>query len=116
MTAILLVAAFSAPVLLGLAIATKIYPAVLLPLLVLRAARRAGQPRGDPGLALTLGTAALVYLPFAIVAPDGVARSVWRQAERPLQIESLGLGRSPRPPPRLRDAARTGRRDRGRRT
>jgi hypothetical protein len=79
------------PVLLGLAIATKIYPAVLLPLLVARAARQ-GRSAGVHALVLSLGTAALVYLPFALVAPDGVARSVWRQAGRPLQIESLGSG------------------------
>jgi hypothetical protein len=78
------------PVLLGLAIATKIYPAVLVPLLVARAWRREGRREGIRTLALAAGTAALVYLPFAVVAPDGVARSLWRQAGRPLQIESLG--------------------------
>ena len=65
---------------------------MLLPLLVLRAAQRRDSRAAIRACALTLGTAALVYLPFAIVAPDGVARSVWRQAERPLQIESLGSG------------------------
>jgi hypothetical protein len=79
------------PVLLGLAIATKIYPAVLLPLLVARAARQ-GRGAGVRALLLSVGTTALVYLPFALVSPDGVARSVWRQAGRPLQIESLGSG------------------------
>ena len=92
MTAILRRRSVLGPVLLGLAIATKIYPAVLLPLLVLRAAQRRDSRAAIRACVLTLGTAALVYLPFAIVAPDGVARSVWRQAERPLQIESLGSG------------------------
>jgi Glycosyltransferase family 87 len=78
------------PILLGLAVATKIYPAVLLPLLVIRAARRGSGPLRP--LLLTLATAALVYLPFAIVSPDGVVRSIWRQAGRPLQIESIGSG------------------------
>jgi hypothetical protein len=32
----------------------------------------------------------LAYLPFAVLAPEGVLRSVGRQLSRPLQIESLG--------------------------
>ena len=78
------------PVLLGLAIATKIYPAVLLPLLVTRAGRQGGRPAALRALALSLGTVALVYLPFLLLAPAGVGRSLWRQVGRPLQIESLG--------------------------
>lgn len=80
------------PALLGVAIATKIYPAVLLPLLVTRTLRRDGAAAALRGLALTVGTALAVYLPFAILAPEGVVRSVWRQVGRPLQIESLGSG------------------------
>ena len=80
------------PVLLGVAIATKIYPAVLLPLLVARTWRREGRPAALTALALSVGTSLLIYLPFAIVAPEGVVRSVWRQLGRPLQIESLGSG------------------------
>jgi hypothetical protein len=34
----------------------------------------------------------LVYLPFLMLAPDGVADSLARQLGRPLQIESLGAG------------------------
>lgn len=78
--------------LLGVAIATKIYPAVLLPLLVARIWRREGRNAALTGLALTTGTALAVYVPFAALAPEGVARSVWRQVGRPLQIESLGSG------------------------
>ena len=78
------------PVLLGLAIATKIYPAVLVPLLVARAAREGGRAAAVRALVLSLGTALLVYLPFLVVAPTGVGHSVWRQVGRPLQIESLG--------------------------
>ena len=78
--------------LLGLAIATKIYPAVLLPLLVTRIWRREGPAAALKGLGLTAGTALAIYLPFAILAPEGVARSVWRQVGRPLQIESFGSG------------------------
>lgn len=78
--------------LLGVAIATKIYPAVLLPLLVVRIWRREGRAAALWGLGLTTGTALAVYLPFAVLAPEGVVRSVWRQVGRPLQIESLGSG------------------------
>ena len=80
------------PLLLGVAIATKIYPAVLLPLLVARTWRREGRPAALTALAMTVGTSLLLYLPFAILAPEGVVRSVWRQLGRPLQIESLGSG------------------------
>lgn len=78
--------------LLGVAIATKIYPAVLLPLLVTRIWRREGPAAALKGLVLTACTALAIYLPFAILAPEGVARSVWRQVGRPLQIESFGSG------------------------
>jgi hypothetical protein len=78
------------PVLLGLAIATKIYPAVLLPLLVARAGRQGGRAAALRALALSVGTAVLVYLPFLLLAPAGVGRSLWRQIGRPLQIESFG--------------------------
>jgi hypothetical protein len=80
------------PILLGLAIATKIYPAVLLPLLVARAWKREGHRAAFRDAAVTVGTAVAVYLPFVLIAPEGVARSVWRQLGRPLQIESLGSG------------------------
>ena len=39
-----------------------------------------------------LAVLAATVLPFAAVAPGGVWDSVWRQAGRPLQIESLGAG------------------------
>ena len=80
------------PILLGLAIATKIYPAVLLPLLVVSAWKRGGPRAATRDAVLTIGAAIVVYLPFAVVAPEGVARSVWRQLGRPLQLESLGSG------------------------
>jgi len=80
------------PVLLGVAIATKLYPAVLLPLLVTRTWKREGRPAALTALALSVGTSLLLYLPFAVLAPEGVVRSVWRQLGRPLQIESLGSG------------------------
>lgn len=75
---------------LGLAIATKVYPAVLLPLVVVRSFRRHGRAEAVRTGVLAVGVAAAVYLPFALFAAEGVVRSVWRQLGRPLQIESLG--------------------------
>lgn len=75
---------------LGAAVATKLYPVVLLPLLVVCSRRRHGAAAGVQTLALTTCVAVLLYAPFAVVSPDGVARSLWRQLGRPLQIESLG--------------------------
>lgn len=74
----------------GVAIGTKLYPAVLLPLFVARNWRRHGRSAGLRTLGLAAGAAVLVYLPFLVVAPGGVVRSVWQQLGRPLQIESLG--------------------------
>jgi hypothetical protein len=78
------------PALLGVAIATKIYPAVILPLVIARVWRSEGRAAALRTLAVTLVASLAVYLPFAILSPEGVLRSVWRQLGRPLQIESLG--------------------------
>jgi hypothetical protein len=76
----------------GLGVAVKIYPALLVPLLAVQAWRS----RGRRGVATTLALAAapvvLAYLPFFVLAPGGVLDSLGRQAGRPLQIESLGAG------------------------
>lgn len=77
-------------VVLGLAIAAKVWPAVLLPLALAWTWRR----RGRPEAALCAGLLALVvvavFVPFLILAPHGVWESVRGQADRPLQLESLG--------------------------
>jgi hypothetical protein len=73
-------------VLLGLAIAVKLWPAVLLPLLVVRLGRRRGA-------AFTVGVAtvvAAVFVPFLVLSPAGLWHSFHQQLARPLQIESLG--------------------------
>jgi Glycosyltransferase family 87 len=75
---------------LGAAVAAKLYPLVLLPLALLFVARR----QGARAAAASFGVFALVLAvalgPFLLVAPGGVVESFERQAERPLQIESLG--------------------------
>ena len=75
---------------LGLAIAAKLYPGVFLPLSVAYAWRREGRREALRCLTLALGVVVVAYLPFALIAPDGVASSLGRQLSRPLQIESLG--------------------------
>jgi hypothetical protein len=74
----------------ALTVAAKLYPLVLLPLALLFVARR----QGARAAAASFGVFALVLAvalgPFLLVAPGGVVESFERQAERPLQIESLG--------------------------
>jgi hypothetical protein len=75
---------------LGVAVAVKLYPAVLVPLAVAGAWRRGGRREGLVALALAASAAAVVFLPFVVLAPDGVWDSVSGQLRRPLQLESLG--------------------------
>lgn len=77
-------------VLLGASIAAKLYPVVFLPLTVAYVWRRRGRREGIVCALLAVALPVVAYLPFAVLAPDGVARSVGRQLSRPLQIESLG--------------------------
>ena len=77
-------------VLLGAAVAAKLYPAVFLPLTLAYAWRRRDRREAVVCAALFAAVVVLAYLPFAVLAPDGVAHSVGRQLSRSLQIESLG--------------------------
>jgi Glycosyltransferase family 87 len=74
---------------LGLAFAAKLYAFVVVPLAVVMTLRR----RGPRELARAAGCGALVvlalYMPFVVLAPHGLWESMWRQASRPLEIESL---------------------------
>ena len=76
--------------LLGLAVAAKLYPAVLVPLALSYVWRRRGRREALVCLAISAGVVALAFLPFLVLAPDGLAYSFGRQLGRPLQIESLG--------------------------
>jgi uncharacterized membrane protein len=75
-----------AAVLLGVAIAAKLWPAVLLPLAVIELGRR----RGAAFAAGVIGVALAIFAPFLVIAPGGLWYSFHRQFARPLQIESLG--------------------------
>jgi hypothetical protein len=75
---------------LGLAVSAKVYPLVLVPLAAIYVWRRAGARRVLAALAVFLVVAAAVVVPFAAYDVHGVASSFRSQAERGLQIESLG--------------------------
>jgi hypothetical protein len=65
----------------------KLYPLALLPLAVLT---RRGRAHVRRDLAVFVGVALAIVLPFALVAPRGVAHVGWLLVRRPLHIESLG--------------------------
>jgi hypothetical protein len=75
---------------LGLGVATKLYPVLLLPL----AATFAWKQRGRSGAAAVVGGAVggafVVFLPFLIAAPRATLWPVHAQLTRGLEIESLG--------------------------
>jgi hypothetical protein len=75
---------------LGLAIAAKLYPAVLAPLAVAYVWKREGRREAMRCGAILAGATAIVVLPFLLLSPGGVWDSFTRQASRPLQLESLG--------------------------
>ena len=75
---------------LGAAVVVKLYPAMLVPLAAAYVWRRRGRREALVCLGVTAGVVVLAFLPFLLVAPDGVAHSVGRQLSRPLQLESLG--------------------------
>jgi uncharacterized membrane protein len=75
---------------LGLAVSAKVYPLVLVPLAGIYVWRRAGPRKVVAALAVFVVVAAVVVVPFAAYDAHGVASSFRSQAERGLQIESLG--------------------------
>ena len=74
---------------LGLAVATKVYPAVLVPLFAAYAWRQEGRRRALALVGLLAAVVAAVVLPFLALAPRGVWDSVFGPVTRPLQLESL---------------------------
>jgi hypothetical protein len=75
---------------LGVAVAAKLYPAVLVPLAALWVWRRQGRRDALVCAGVFAGALAAAFVPFLVLAPEGVAGSIERQLSRPLQIESLG--------------------------
>jgi hypothetical protein len=77
-------------VLLGLAIATKIYAIVLVPIAVVWFWRTAGRRSAIVWASSAAATLVACFLPFLIASPGAVISSLDGQASRPLQIESSG--------------------------
>jgi hypothetical protein len=78
-----------AAVALGLAVATKLYPLLLLPLAALFVVRRRGRREAWLTVAIAGATAAATILPFAALALGETWFSIRAQLTRGLQVESL---------------------------
>ncbi len=74
---------------LGAAIATKLYPLLLLPLAFAFVLHRHGRAVATRFTAWVVGTVAVVFLPFFLAAPSETWFSVRAQLSRGLQVESL---------------------------
>jgi len=75
---------------LGLAVAAKIFPVVVVPPALVYIWRRYGRREALLCAAVFAGIVAACFVPFVVLSPGGVWDSLHRQADRPLQIESLG--------------------------
>jgi hypothetical protein len=75
---------------LGLGIAAKAFPAVLIPPAFAYVWRTRGRREALLCLGAAVAVVAVVVVPFLTLAPHGVWESIARQTTRPLQIESLG--------------------------
>ena len=75
---------------LGLGIAAKAFPAVLIPPALAYVWRTRGRREALLCLGAAVAVVAVVVIPFLALAPHGVWESIVRQTTRPLQLESLG--------------------------
>jgi hypothetical protein len=75
---------------LGLAASAKIFPAVVVPLALTYVWRRRGRREALVCGGIFAAVVALCFAPFVRLSPGGVWDSLYQQADRPLQIESLG--------------------------
>jgi hypothetical protein len=80
----------SAFAVLGLAFAAKLFPALLLPPMLVYVWRRNGRRQAVVCGLCFIAVAAACYAPFLVLGPHGVWSSLAGQASRPLQIESIG--------------------------
>jgi Glycosyltransferase family 87 len=77
---------------LGVAVAAKFYPAVLVGPALVYVWRRAGRREAFVAGSVLVAVVGALFLPFLVLAPHGLEASITGQASRPLQIESLGAG------------------------
>jgi glycosyl transferase family 87 len=74
----------------GLGVAAKAFPAVVLPPAFVYVWRTRGRREALLCLGAAVAVVAIVVVPFLALAPHGVWKSIVDQTTRPLQIESLG--------------------------
>jgi hypothetical protein len=79
-----------AGILLGAAVAVKLYPAVIVPVAAAYVLRRGGRRSVAAFIGLIAVVVVASYVPFLLVAPEGLVEGLRFQVERPLQIESAG--------------------------
>jgi hypothetical protein len=77
-------------ILLGLGFAAKLWPAVLLPIAIAHLWRQRGRRGAVAVVVAFVAVAAACFIPFAVLAPDGLGAMFADQLDRPLQVESLG--------------------------
>jgi hypothetical protein len=77
---------------LGVGLAAKIFPGMIVPSAFAYVWRTRGRGEALVCLACTAVAVAVFVVPFVILSPHGFWGSIHRQAGRPLQIESLGAG------------------------
>ena len=75
---------------LGLAVAAKVYPLVLVPVALVFVWRTRGGRRAAVACGVAVLVAAVVVVPFLALAPHGLGESFRAQTGRGLQLESLG--------------------------
>jgi hypothetical protein len=75
-------------VLLGLAIATKLYALVIVPVAVTWIWRTSSRQAATRFLGIACATVVVIFLPFVALSPGGIAWSIGDQLNRPLQLES----------------------------
>ena len=78
-----------AAVALGLAVAAKLYPLLLLPLVAVYVLHRRGRREAAVVTGLTAATVAVVVVPFLVLAPGEAWYSIRAQVTRGVQVESL---------------------------
>ena len=76
--------------LLGLAFAAKVFAAAVLPVVAIRLFRTGGAGAVRAAGFTFVAVAAAFFVPFVALAPGGVAYSLYSQASRALQAETLG--------------------------
>lgn len=73
----------------GAGIVVKLYPAILLPIALILLWRRYGRRGALEGLGASLAVVAAGFLPFAAFAAHGLWLSIYRQVQRPPEVESF---------------------------